>query len=323
VAVKLEAVWRARLIEQRYLPSTPRSVPTLRIFWAEEFLPWFRPRHRPSTVRRYEKSMAVILSVLGDLRLDEISEFGVERYKSTRLTLGRATSTVNMELLALRDILNRAVDWECTPPYRKRPGKQLPEDAEHDRFLSNEEEARWVPACAPHLVPAVIFALYTGLRVGEVQAMTWSWVDLSAGRMTVPARASKGRHADRVPLNETALGVLRGQGGYRRDAGFPLVASADTSILQLPMPQRHVFLNHLGQPRRQLGQAFTAAARRAGWEDVSFHTLRHTFGSRLAQRGENAKTIMQLMRHRHIKTTERYLHLADEHLQVAVRKLDA
>ena len=54
---------------------------------------------------------------------------------------------------------------------------------------------------------------------------------------------------------------------------------------------------------------------------VCFHTLRHTFGSWLAIRGESLQTIAELMGHKRISQTMRYTHLCPDKKKLAVAGL--
>ncbi len=55
--------------------------------------------------------------------------------------------------------------------------------------------------------------------------------------------------------------------------------------------------------------------------DVSFHTLRHTYGSWLAMGGVDIKTVAELMGHKSIDTTQRYIHISSAHKKEAVKNL--
>lgn len=55
--------------------------------------------------------------------------------------------------------------------------------------------------------------------------------------------------------------------------------------------------------------------------DVVWHTLRHTFASRLAMRGESLLTLQELMGHRTLTMTARYAHLSRQHTLAAVQGL--
>lgn len=57
-------------------------------------------------------------------------------------------------------------------------------------------------------------------------------------------------------------------------------------------------------------------------DKLSPHTLRHTFATVLLKQGENILTIKELLSHRNLRTTERYLHINGEDLKTAVGKID-
>ncbi len=60
----------------------------------------------------------------------------------------------------------------------------------------------------------------------------------------------------------------------------------------------------------------------AGIEDASAHTLRHTFASRLVQKGVNLAHIQALLGHKSITTTMRYAHISSDNLRDAVDVLE-
>ena len=63
------------------------------------------------------------------------------------------------------------------------------ENNKRDRWLSIEEEARLLGGCAPWLHELVLFALHTGMPMGEILELTWRGVDVS--RRTVMVVRSK------------------------------------------------------------------------------------------------------------------------------------
>ncbi len=66
---------------------------------------------------------------------------------------------------------------------------------------------------------------------------------------------------------------------------------------------------------------FATALEQAGIEGVTWHTLRHTFASRLVMAGVDLKTVQELMGHKTIAMTARYAHLAPTHKQQALETL--
>ena len=70
-----------------------------------------------------------------------------------------------------------------------------------------------------------------------------------------------------------------------------------------------VFYNpETGQPFVDLKAGFALACRKAGIEGVTWHTLRHTFASRVLDRGADIVTVQQLLGHSTVTVTMRYTH---------------
>jgi site-specific recombinase XerD len=84
-----------------------------------------------------------------------------------------------------------------------------------------------------------------------------------------------------------------------------------------------VFYNHeTGKPFVDLKAGFALACRKAGITDVSWHTLRHTFASRLLDRGVDIVTVQQLLGHSTVVTTMRYTHTNLDSKRNAVARLE-
>ena len=74
-------------------------------------------------------------------------------------------------------------------------------------------------------------------------------------------------------------------------------------------------------PKQWYKQVFRPACRRARLPDgVTWHTLRHTFNSRLAMTGSNEATLLALGQWKSPKMIQRYVHLYREHLDKALER---
>ncbi|RKY60456.1 MAG: hypothetical protein DRP95_04265, partial [Candidatus Latescibacterota bacterium] len=73
---------------------------------------------------------------------------------------------------------------------------------------------------------------------------------------------------------------------------------------------------------RQVEGAFRWVREKAGLPDVRIHDLRHTFASRLVDKGVMVEVVRKLLGHSSIVTTVRYIHLMQSHLVQAVQKLE-
>jgi integrase len=77
-----------------------------------------------------------------------------------------------------------------------------------------------------------------------------------------------------------------------------------------------------GKPLKDIRTAFENACNRAGIKNLTFHTLRHTFATRLVLSGVDLATVSKLLGHSTIQMTMRYSHPTPEALKNAVSKLD-
>jgi len=93
----------------------------------------------------------------------------------------------------------------------------------------------------------------------------------------------------------------------------PIVHEALLGLSQHSGPDEFVFTNpDTGTRYTDVKKAFSAACWEAGITDFTFHDLRHTFGTRLADAGVDVVKIKELMGHASIVTTMRYIHATDQ-----------
>lgn len=310
---------------------------TLRDYLANVYGPWVKA-HRKDGAATLARLNACFDSELGGKRLPEITVWLVEKWRSARLKAGRAPSTINRDLTALKSALNRAVEWgyiDANPIAKFKPAKvdqkgvvRYLSDAEEARLrvalIEREERARreresanrWrrargyptlpeLTGYTDHLRPLVLVALNTGLRRGELFNLTWDDVDLDRAMLTVRGGGAKSGQTRHVPLNTEAAAVLRDwQATTGAKAGY-------------------VFPGKEGGRLDNIATAWRAAVAAAGIEGFRFHDLRHTFASKLVMAGVDLNTVRELLGHGDLQMTLRYAHLAPEHKAEAVNRLKA
>jgi integrase len=164
-----------------------------------------------------------------------------------------------------------------------------------ERILSSAEEQRLLDECSERLKPVVVLALHTGMRKSELLNLKWKNIDF-VKKMILVEHTKSGR-ARRIPMNETAeaeLLALKSRNGTER-----------------------VF------PYASIRSAWEGARKRAGLVGLRFHDLRHTFATRLIERGVDPVRVQRLLGHSTLLVTQRYLHASDVGLRNAVAQLDA
>lgn len=148
---------------------------------------------------------------------------------------------------------------------------------------------------------AILEVLYaSGLRVSESINLKISDVDLDAGILICYGKGSKQR---RVPLGKSSISWLE---------------------KYLKMRERNdnlknalLFVSKLGKPltRQDVYNLVRDAAEKCGLENVSPHTLRHSFATHLLQGGADSRSVQAMLGHSDISTTQIYTHLTENHLK--------
>jgi integrase len=137
--------------------------------------------------------------------------------------------------------------------------------------------------------------LSTGARHGELISLRWKQVDLN--RRTIELEDTKNGECRTLHLIQTVIDELE-QLGRIRDLRTTLVFPSEQDPTK-PMTSRTAFEN---------------AMAKTGITDFGFHGLRHSAASYMAMHGATQKDIASVLGHKSLQTTERYMHLADEHM---------
>lgn len=229
----------------------------------------------------------------GSVRVDQLRPHDIEMFVQERLKTVRP-GMVNRDLGFLKRVCNKATRDGVASTNPMASVKKLKVAEGRTRWLHPDEEARLKKSLPRRFWAFVLFAIHTGLRQAEQFSLLWRDVDLEKGILTVvDSKASKTRH---VPLN--------------RKIKKALAAMRRTGERVFPVHARHWVHAH-----------FKPALLAADIHHFRWHDLRHTFGSRLAQRGVPIPVIKDLMGHASIQMTMRYAHLSPDHMRDAVEVL--
>jgi integrase len=160
------------------------------------------------------------------------------------------------------------------------------ENNRRDRWLTAEEEENLLKVCPSWLGELVIFALNTGMRVGEIISLKWKGVDLF--RKTVTVFRSKNKEPRTIPINETVFEMLKNKVKVRSISGLVFHSPFHTKL--------HI---------TSIDHAFKKALKMAGIENFHFHDLRHSFATRS---GRDLYKVQRLLGHKSPTMTQRYAH---------------
>jgi integrase len=296
VALDVLAKRRVELAEGKYLDK--RKIP--RYTFAELaalYVEWARVNHQGFAATRSRIQMLQV--EFGTFQLHAITPLMVDAYVNQRAAI-RKPATVNRETQILHHMFQKAMEWGKALQNPVKHQKPLRVNNRRLRYLSIDEIERLSMVADDILRPLLTAALHTGLRRGELFALTWKDIDFKL----------------------RIIRVLHTKNGDRRE--IPMTDTLRETLRRLPrrLDSEHIFPGKTGHGLVDIRKRFTRALQAAGIEGFVFHDLRHTFASQLVMAGVDLMTVKEFLGHKDIKMTLRYAHLAPDYKRSAITRLD-
>lgn len=167
----------------------------------------------------------------------------------------------------------------------------------------------------------ILLTMYSGLRIGELCALTWNDIDfengvvhISKALQRVPDRLGKGKTMIAITSPKSKTSV--------RDIPFP---SFILDILNRKKRSGGYILSGNGKPVevRTMQNRFKAVLKECGIRSANFHLLRHTYATVCIESGFDAKTVSELLGHSNVNITlNRYVHSSMDMKKKCVARLN-
>lgn len=290
--------------------------------YAPVFLKWlgFVRQRRANTVRSYGEDLRTFLGFCMRAELakpDDVTFRHLEFYLGwLQQERGLAARSANHHLHALRTFWKWMVREEITTTNPAADVFLLPTRKTLPRYLTIKEQEKLLAALARDRSPLgardyalVATALLTGLRCSELSNLQLGHLDLEAG--VVRVIDGKGRKDRELPIVPRLGAVLR---GYLDTTRAALLNGRPSPYIFLRAGRRATWtIAHAGQPLgprtiwRIIERVVRTTLHRPG---VYPHMLRHSFASRLRQKGAPIELISEALGHASITTTLMYAHLS-------------
>ncbi|MFZ7125486.1 MAG: tyrosine-type recombinase/integrase [Desulfobacterales bacterium] len=288
---------------------------TFKAFFDDIYLPDAKTRWKPQTAEKAKQHVKNwIHPVTGETPFRELNLTHVNRIKANLSEAGRSARQQQYVFRTFSMVWNAAIDHGLVeiPCPTKSSSFRLPKvDNERQRYLTPEEEKLLLEKAKTRSEQAYQMALVSldaGLRFGEIASLTWGCVDLEIGILRVLDTKSG---TDRLlPMTERLKTMFKGMD--RGNPGGLVFPGKDGQIHTEAHSSFRAAVNDA-----KLNQGVTNRKMRA-----SFHTLRHTFASRLVQAGVDLYRVQRLLGHSTPVMTARYSKLADTDLREAVQAME-
>lgn len=303
----------AKLLNERQRAAGPRDPGELPI---SDILTLYGDEHAPTrkAPARIGYAISALLSYWGGKTVADITKGRCREYARRR---GVSAGTVRRELGTLTAALNFAAAEKLLKKEHV-PLVELPTKPEgKDRWLTRHEAAGLLNAARVsrsdvrlYLPLFVVLGLYTGARKTAILTLRWPQVDLENRRINFRQGGETNKKKAHIPIPNRLMTFLRSAWKRRSsDVGFV--------IHDAGRPIKDIGGGWSGEPDSFIQGAFGRACKRASLRDVTPHTLRHTCGTWMAQKGVDLWKIAGWLGQSYATTVELYAHHSPDFMEEA------
>lgn len=278
----------------------------------ERYLPVHKTETTEKTWKRTESCYRIwIAQKLGARKLIEITVDNIQPIITEAMET-RAPRTADYIKTVIRQVFNFAKKRDLY--FKDNPAMKIKvkqKDNKRNRFLTPEEIQILLEELKKHSIDMhdiAMFSVYEGARAGAIFALQWKDIDWKTD--TIALLDTKNGETYFQPLHPVIKKMLECR--YAEDKeGF-------------------VFKSRDGGRIKEVSKTYQRVIDKLGFNDgitdsrqkVVFHSLRHTYASQLVMKGIDLYTTQKLMGHKSNQMTQRYAHLAPDHLKKAILKLN-
>jgi len=273
-----------------------------------------------------------LIPYFGKTKLAQIRPATVQRFVSSSLKKELSPKTVRNATILLRTMLASPKGFSAIQQglirYNPTAGVELPTQEHREVLLITVKQAWKLINAASEFGRAahglVYLGAHTGMRRGEVLAVSFSDVDWEQKELLVSKGLSKFRTKEKLRRRRWRLGPTKSRKSRRRiGLDDEVIKVLRTLRDSAPDPDGFIFCKPDGHPfdPDYFDELFDKIRRKVELPDVRFHDLRHFFASMLIAQGESAKYVSDQLGHSSVQVTfDIYDHLFPTARQDAARK---
>lgn len=299
---ELATIALGRLIEQR--KATKFGRPVQGTTW-EEFKEKFLPQKaHPVTATLYRNAISRLEAFKLIQTPSDVTPALLAQAKAAWKGQGRGLYIVNRHVRCIKAMMRIATEWGYVKDEKWESVREDKEPKGRLLWYTVEELRRLLKQCKGLWLTVALLGSRAGLRRSEIYWLSWDDVDFERKRIHVSPKK------DWTPKDHERRWV-------------PMPADLERHLNGLRRFGEYVFMDSAERPSLVgMSVYFKRLVRKAGLKG-SIHTLRHSYGSHLANGGATPKVIMELMGHSSLEMVDKYLHLAPSTLQGALKSLPA
>ena len=299
---------KVRELEKDFVKD-PSIVFTRRTVACKDFVAYFKSTCETKTSTSWKSTLKHLEDFTGGaIALERINSAWLERFKDYLLTLesvGR--NTAGGYLASIKTSLKKAFrEGYLQEDVTGRVSGITKEDIDRHFLTQPDLEQLNATSCQNPMVKyAFLFGCFSGLRLSDIEQLTWGQIELANGTPFLKFRQQKTGRYERLPLSEQAIRILQ----QSRDIRPEYISKDNDKVFVLPKRSRISIILHLWGTSANIP-----------WQ-LHFHASRHTFATLALTHGNDLFTVSKLLGHTEIKTTQIYGQIIDSKKVDAVNQL--
>lgn len=279
-----------------------KEVLTFSDFFENHYLPYVKPRKR-SWIRDEQLYRLRIKDVFGNKRLNQITRQQIQSFHTALLAEGLSPASCDHHIKVIKHSFNLAIDWGLLTD--KNPAARVPlfnRDNKVEHYLDEHQLEKLLTVLRNDenrtVCQIALFLLSTGARLNEALQARWDQIDRQSRVWRIPATNSKSKRIRSVPLNDSALAILK-----------QLDTEGKFDCLFVNLETENAYTT--------IYKVWLRLRKEAGVPHLRIHDLRHQYASFLVNSGRTLFEVQQILGHSDPKVTQRYSHLSSKSLQDA------
>lgn len=279
-----------------------KEVLTFSDFFENHYLPYVKPRKR-SWIRDEQLYRLRIKDVFGNKRLNQITRQQIQSFHTALLAEGLSPASSDHHIKLFKHTMNLAIDWGLLTD--KNPAARVPlfnRDNKVEHYLDEHQLEKLLTVLRNDenrtVCQIALFLLSTGARLNEALQARWDQIDRQSRVWRIPATNSKSKRIRSVPLNDSALDILK-----------QLETEGKFDCLFVNLDTENAYTT--------IYKVWLRLRKEAGLPHLRIHDLRHQYASFLVNSGRTLFEVQQILGHSDPKVTQRYSHLSSKSLQDA------
>lgn len=233
--------------------------------------------------------------------------------------------TINLHITLLKTIMNQALENEIIQVNKIYKTKKLKVNSKEVKAFSINDQKKIENYCLNsreyYYSIGILLCLYTGLRIGELVALTWDDVNFKTKELNI------NKTITRIRKNKEWIEMIIEPKTKKSIRKIPLGNEIIILLKELKKKKisKYIVSNKTGDRAliRTYQYFFTRIQNNLNIKEVlNFHALRHTFATRAIESGMDIKTLSEILGHSNTSITiNRYVHSLDETKKKAMNKL--